>query len=253
MNLSIVSLLTVIFVLTACTTVVPPEDTIDSGASDTQASIESVRQVLITDTAVDGYLQDLCLSNQKDCIENLFFTGLDQGNYYEVAFLPQNADEIQKANPLNYSTEVYRFYKDTNKVMRLSPFAGVFENVDGVQAPLTDDVSGANHEYTLSFDDVNTTKTFTVYHEAEQSDTISFINDGFTQLSVDIVLPAGQTGANLRLSQIIMPDGSMDGPFGLDTTYDLTQNGGYQLILSENMMAGDPWSGTAQVTVAVAK
>ena len=48
-----------------------------------------------------------------------------------------------------------------------------------------------------------------------------------------------------------MPDGTTDGPFGLQTEYDLNQNGGYELIVSEIMMAGDPWTGDAQITVKV--
>jgi hypothetical protein len=45
-----------------------------------------------------------------------------------------------------------------------------------------------------------------------------------------------------------MPDGTMDGPFGLKTGYNLKQLGGYEFIFHENMMAGDPWSGAADIT-----
>ena len=50
-----------------------------------------------------------------------------------------------------------------------------------------------------------------------------------------------------------MPDGTMDGPFGQDTDYELTQLGGYQLLFRENMMSGDPWSGAVDITVKLSK
>ena len=52
---------------------------------------------------------------------------------------------------------------------------------------------------------------------------------------------------------ITMPDGTTDGPFGLQTEYNLTQNGGYQLRISESLMAGNPWTGDTLVTVSVSK
>lgn len=50
---------------------------------------------------------------------------------------------------------------------------------------------------------------------------------------------------NIRISQIEMPDGTTDGPFGTEMSYRLSQTGSYRLILSANQMAGDPWGGRA--------
>ena len=108
---------------------------------------------------------------------------------------------------------------------------------DDVQAPLEDSLSGENGEYTLFFDNDSMSKTFSLHHNARQQNNIYFINDGFKKVNVDISLPKSDPQANLRLSLITMPDGSTDGPFGLQTSYDLTQNGGYQLTISESMMA----------------
>lgn len=124
---------------------------------------------------------------------------------------------------------------------------------DDIQAPLVDSIGSGSA--TLFFDDANLSKTFSLHHEAGVANEVYFINDGYTNLKVDIFfLSATETGANLRLSQIIMPDGSMDGPFGTETEYSLTQNGGYQLIFNENMMAGDgPWSGDVTFTISLSK
>lgn len=124
---------------------------------------------------------------------------------------------------------------------------------DDVQSPLVDSIGSGSA--TLFFDDNNLSKTFSLHHEAGVANEVYFINDGYTTLNVKIFfLSAVDNNPNLRLSQIIMPDGSMDGPFGTETEYSLTQNGGYQLIFNENMMAGDgPWSGDVTFTISVSK
>lgn len=124
---------------------------------------------------------------------------------------------------------------------------------EDIQTPLVDNISGENGEYTLFFDENNISKNFTLYHDARQQNNIYFINDGFKKITIDIVLPETDTWTNLRLSMITMPDGTTDGPFGLHTEYNLTQNGGYQLRIGENMMAWEPRTGNAQVTISVSK
>ena len=121
-----------------------------------------------------------------------------------------------------------------------------------VQAPLEDMIGSGSA--TLFFDDNNLTKTFTLHHEAGEHNNVYFINDGYTKIDIKIFfLSAAAMNPNLRLSQIVMPDGTMDGPFGTETEYNLTQNGGYQLIFNENMMAGDPWSGDATLSLTLSK
>ncbi len=122
------------------------------------------------------------------------------------------------------------------------------QNIDDVQPPLTNTLPGPANEYTFLFDGTNV-GSVTTDHVAWEPTKIFFINDGKEKMTVNISFPEGE--GNLRLSQIIMPDGEMDGPFGQNTTYELTQSGGYQLIFNENMMAGDPWSGKATITVTL--
>ena len=123
---------------------------------------------------------------------------------------------------------------------------------EDVQAPLVDTIGSGSA--TLFFDDNNLTKTFTLYHEVGEQNNVYFINDGYKKLDVKIFsLSAWPISTNLRLSQIIMPDGQADGPFSTETTYDLTQNGWYQLIFNENMMAWDPWSGDATFSITLSK
>jgi hypothetical protein len=48
--------------------------------------------------------------------------------------------------------------------------------------------------------------------------------------------------ATIRFSQIYLPDGKSDGPFGQTLTYKLAQQGLYKILISPNKMAGDPAS-----------
>ena len=64
------------------------------------------------------------------------------------------------------------------------------------------------------------------------------------------VMPLEATG-NVRFSQIVLPGGVMDGPFGQSIHYRTTKAGKYQLIIGENQMAGDKWKGNFKIKVWV--
>ena len=107
-----------------------------------------------------------------------------------------------------------------------------------------------NHHYIVSFEDTqDVSKTITINHEWWVQDTVSFVNTGYQSMDVSIAFTQEEWLHNYRLSQIIMPDGSMDGPFGRDTSYDLTQEGEYQLIFGESLMQGDRRTGEALITI----
>lgn len=62
-------------------------------------------------------------------------------------------------------------------------------------------------------------------------------NELFAALSSD------DKDANIRISQVGLPDSTFDGPFGRDLNYKLKSPGNYKIIIGENMMAGDRWKG----------
>lgn len=109
-----------------------------------------------------------------------------------------------------------------------------------------ENLSGSNNEYDPIFDGIET-KTIHIKHTSGTPTTVAFINSEAKAVDVRITFP-NASGANLRWSQVVMPDGTMDGPFGQKVGYNLKQFGGYQFIFNENMMAGDPWSGEADIT-----
>ena len=120
----------------------------------------------------------------------------------------------------------------------------------GVQSPLQETLSGSHDAYYAIFNGLGT-KVIHAEHISGVPTEISFINSEAKSMEVAIEFPETQSGTNLRLSQIVMPDGTMDGPFGMHVGYNLDQFGGYTLIFSENQMAGDRWSGNATITVTL--
>ena len=89
--------------------------------------------------------------------------------------------------------------------------------------------------------------TATVKKNNDERVTFTFEPNNYTRLSG--TLTSADPSANVRFSQIILPDGSADGPFGREITYGLPQKGAYDLIVHENMMAGDPWAGEFTVRI----
>ncbi len=119
------------------------------------------------------------------------------------------------------------------------------------QEPLEKTYSWSQDEYTLSFNE-NNEANVTVHHTTGKPTKVYFINSEAKSMNLVVFLTHPRKD-NLRLSQIVMPDGTMDGPFWQEVNYELTQKGGYQLIFTENNMAGDPWSGDAMIAVSLKK
>ncbi len=117
-----------------------------------------------------------------------------------------------------------------------------------IQPPLSQTGTGVINEYTLLFENGVMQETVSAFHTVWKETKVYFINTQTGSMNVSLAFSGSEQG-NLRLAQIVMPDGTMDGPFGQDTDYPLNQFGGYQLLFRENMMSGDPWSGAVDITV----
>jgi len=90
-----------------------------------------------------------------------------------------------------------------------------------------------------------------VQKNENESVFLEFSVEGYKKLSAHLSSP--DSAANIRISQIIMPGGKMDGPWGRDMEYDLPMDGTYKLSIHENMMAGDPWSGVFRAEIELTK
>jgi hypothetical protein len=56
---------------------------------------------------------------------------------------------------------------------------------------------------------------------------------------------------NIRFTQLILPDSTMDGPFGQQFRYKLVQKGMYKIIISANLMASGKTKGDFLVRIRV--
>ncbi len=119
------------------------------------------------------------------------------------------------------------------------------------QPPLSTGLAWPSNEYTLLFSGTMK-EVIPVFHKSGEPTKLFFINSEASSMKVEVSFLTGEQG-NLRRSQVILPDGTWDWPFGMSTQYALTQFGWYQLIFNESMMSGDPRSGNAQISITLKK
>lgn len=70
---------------------------------------------------------------------------------------------------------------------------------------------------------------------------IKFKNENLGELKGQIMPTTGK--GNIRFNQIIFPDKSSDGPFGMDLKIDLKQKGDHVLVIGHSLMADSPYFG----------
>lgn len=84
----------------------------------------------------------------------------------------------------------------------------------------------------------------------KQAKAVNFLKiDNKKSQTYTLQLRPLDTMGNIRFSQVILPDGTSDGPFGTELTYNFEFQGTYIVKISENMMSGDPWEGDVELTV----
>lgn len=74
---------------------------------------------------------------------------------------------------------------------------------------------------------------------------VKFKNEDLGELN-GTILPASGKG-NIRFNQIIFPDKSSDGPFGLDLKIPLKQKGDHIIVIGPSLMADSPYWGKFKV------
>jgi hypothetical protein len=118
----------------------------------------------------------------------------------------------------------------------------------------TQDVVVASESGTIVLDltgEAGSELKFKVRKESGQTMTFRFHNGEFDHLHA--TLSSDDEAANVRFTQIIMPDGEADGPFGMEIDYELVKEGEYRLLVNENMMAGDPWEGEFTLEISLSE
>lgn len=67
--------------------------------------------------------------------------------------------------------------------------------------------------------------------------------------SVSIRLHTPVDTANIRISQLVSPNGAADGPFGREFTHHFTDTGQFYITINENKMVGNHYSGPYEVEI----
>ena len=80
---------------------------------------------------------------------------------------------------------------------------------------------------------------------------VKFENKEMSKLKATIVPTTGK--GNLRFNQILFPDGSSDGPYGMELETDLKQTGTYVLVIGHSQMADSPFVGNFKVQLEIRK
>lgn len=92
-----------------------------------------------------------------------------------------------------------------------------------------------------------TSRDYTV-NLSDSDPSISFPLSTGEVITLHVQSPSPKTV--LRVSQIISPDGSADGPFSPETTFTAPGQGTYKFIIGANLMASEePYTGSVVVTV----
>src|SRR5690606_13207165 len=94
-------------------------------------------------------------------------------------------------------------------------------------------------------------KVNTVQHQGMKivgkKDTVSF--DLAKPGCVKISLMVPKDSGNIRINQLLMPNGEMDGPFGKVFEDSLHRVGTYKIIIAESLMQENPYAGTYIVKI----
>lgn len=67
--------------------------------------------------------------------------------------------------------------------------------------------------------------------------------------SVHILVKSPMDTANIRISQLLFPNGTSDGPFGKELLYQFSDTGQYYLMINENKMVGNAYTGPYEVEI----
>jgi len=92
----------------------------------------------------------------------------------------------------------------------------------------------------------------TLFQKALVKDTLSFVNDQYSKVLIKVTSLL-DSGGNIRINQLIMPNSLTDGPFGREMAYPLDQKGVYRIIVGESQMQGDVFEGDYQISIELVK
>lgn len=101
---------------------------------------------------------------------------------------------------------------------------------------------------TIFMDSINEKGLFTTKGSLDSIHSkiyVKFKNENSGELNAKIITTTGK--GNIRFNQIIFPDNTSDGPFGMDLKIPLKQKGNHVLVIGHSLMADNPYFGKFEV------
>lgn len=132
---------------------------------------------------------------------------------------------------------------ERNKDQKLS--TGIFPSVDTGNTPVIIPSKGG----IVRLNVINGQGKTDIQKKKDQTIKLEFESKGYKNISAKLF--SNDSLANIRFSQIILPNGNSDGPFGMSMNYRIYSDGIYRLLINENIMAGNPWGGVFEVEVSL--
>ncbi len=91
---------------------------------------------------------------------------------------------------------------------------------------------------------------FTIGEEfTDENQQFILVIKNFNKPTLSAKINTVEKDRNLRINQIILPDGSADGPFSREMKYTKKQSGTYKIVFGKNLMAEVKLKGNISVTV----
>lgn len=91
---------------------------------------------------------------------------------------------------------------------------------------------------------------FTIGEEfTDENQQFILVIKNFNKPTLSAKINTVEKDRNLRINQIILPDGSADGPFSREMKYTKKQSGTYKIVFGKNLMAEGKLKGNISVTV----
>lgn len=145
----------------------------------------------------------------------------------------------------------FLIYGCTNSQKKEETYEWAQTALETAPKPESDSVIYSSKTDTIRINIQNGKGYLKIHKEERDYVNLVFNSEDFTKMTT--TLSAQDSTANIRFSQIVMPNGDMDGPFGATISYHLPIQGDYLLLIHENQMAGDPWSGDFEINISLSK
>jgi hypothetical protein len=177
-------------------------------------------------------------ANSKSIIQNGSITVVFKQNYIELLGFGNYEAEYIEVELLAEDMTTVVWSKNTTSQINVN----VYDYWDYIYAPYFNE---SDHTETMVIPLLGTIgEEFT-----DENQQFILVIKNFNRPTLSAKINTVEKGRNLRINQIILPDGSADGPFSREMKYTKKQSGTYKIVFGKNLMAEGKLKGNISVTV----